>query len=139
MKGRKIVQIPFPFGTKINLMIEKMRTASLWYDLGPCCLEPKIWIKHRKHGTSYFSHTFNCVYFSLFLVFNYSSKNFLESFSQLFIARMLKYFKTFFDSENLKKHLQKYRGFSPYTTFRTWKKFALAKNRISKIFILCTQ
>ena len=39
MKGRKIVQIPFPFGTKINLMIEKMRTASLWYGLGPCCLE----------------------------------------------------------------------------------------------------
>ena len=33
----------------------------------------------------------------------------------------------------------KYRGFSPYATFGTWKKFALAKNRISKIFILCTQ
>ena len=32
----------------------------------------------------------------------------------------------------------KYRGFSPYATFGTWKKFALAKNRISKIFILCT-
>ena len=32
-----------------------------------------------------------------------------------------------------------YRGFSPNATFWTWKKFALAKNRISKIFILCTQ
>ena len=32
-----------------------------------------------------------------------------------------------------------YRGFLPYATFGTWKKFALAKNRISKIFILCTQ
>ena len=32
-----------------------------------------------------------------------------------------------------------YRGFSPYATFGTWKKFALAINRISKIFILCTQ
>ena len=31
-----------------------------------------------------------------------------------------------------------YRGFLPYATFGTWKKFALAKNRISKIFILCT-
>ena len=28
-----------------------------------------------------------------------------------------------------------YRGFSPYATFGTWKKTALAKNRISKIFI----
>ena len=35
--------------------------------------------------------------------------------------------------------LDKYRGFSPYATFGTWKKFALAKNRISKIFVLCTQ
>ena len=33
----------------------------------------------------------------------------------------------------------KYRGFLPYATFGTWKKFALAKNRISKIFVLCTQ
>ena len=32
-----------------------------------------------------------------------------------------------------------YRGFLPYATFGTWKKTALAKNRISKIFILCTQ
>ena len=32
-----------------------------------------------------------------------------------------------------------YRGFLPYATFGTWKKFALAKNRINKIFILCTQ
>ena len=32
-----------------------------------------------------------------------------------------------------------YRGFSPYATFGTWKKFTLAKNRISKIFVLCTQ
>ena len=32
-----------------------------------------------------------------------------------------------------------YRGFLPYATFGTWKKVALAKNRISKIFILCTQ
>ena len=32
-----------------------------------------------------------------------------------------------------------YRGFLPYATFGTWKKFAVAKNRISKIFILCTQ
>ena len=32
-----------------------------------------------------------------------------------------------------------YRGFLPYATFGTWKKFALAKNRISKIFILCTR
>ena len=32
-----------------------------------------------------------------------------------------------------------YRGFLPYATFGTWKKFAFAKNRISKIFILCMQ
>ena len=32
-----------------------------------------------------------------------------------------------------------YRGFSPYATFGTWKKVALAKNLISKIFILCKQ
>ena len=32
-----------------------------------------------------------------------------------------------------------YRGFLPYATFGTWKKTALAKNRTSKIFILCTQ
>ena len=32
-----------------------------------------------------------------------------------------------------------YRGFSPYATFGTWKKVALAKNRINKIFILYTQ
>ena len=32
-----------------------------------------------------------------------------------------------------------YRGFSPYAAFGTWKKTALAKNRISKIFILCMQ
>ena len=31
------------------------------------------------------------------------------------------------------------RGFSPSATFGTWKKFALAKNSISKVFILCTQ
>ena len=35
--------------------------------------------------------------------------------------------------------ITKYRGFLPYATFGTWKKTALAKNRISKIFILCTQ
>jgi hypothetical protein len=35
--------------------------------------------------------------------------------------------------------IKTYRGFSPYATFGTWKKIALAKNRISKIFILCTQ
>ena len=28
----------------------------------------------------------------------------------------------------------RYRGLSAYATFGTWKKFALAKNRISKIF-----
>ena len=32
-----------------------------------------------------------------------------------------------------------YRGFLPYATFGTWEKVALAKIRISKIFILCTQ
>ena len=32
-----------------------------------------------------------------------------------------------------------YRGFLPYATFGTSEKVALAKNRISKIFILCTQ
>ena len=32
-----------------------------------------------------------------------------------------------------------YRGFLPYATFGTLEKVALAKNRISKIFILCTQ
>ena len=37
------------------------------------------------------------------------------------------------------KSLCTYRGFSPYATFGTWQKVALAKNRISKIFILCTQ
>ena len=35
-------------------------------------------------------------------------------------------------------YLYTYRGFLPYATFGTWKKTALAKNRISKIFILCT-
>ena len=35
--------------------------------------------------------------------------------------------------------LHTYRGFLRYATFGTWKKTALAKNRISKIFILCTQ
>ena len=29
---------------------------------------PKICIKYRKHGSSSFSHTFNCVCFSLFLI-----------------------------------------------------------------------
>ena len=32
-----------------------------------------------------------------------------------------------------------YRGLLPYANFGTWKKFTLAKNRISKVFILCTQ
>ena len=31
---------------------------------------------------------------------------------------------------------EEYRGFSPYATFETWKKVALAKNRISHV---CTQ
>ena len=35
--------------------------------------------------------------------------------------------------------LKYYRGFLPYATFGTWKKTALAENRISKISILCTQ
>ena len=29
---------------------------------------------------------------------------------------------------------EEYRGFSPYATFGTWKKVALAKNRIRKMF-----
>ena len=60
------------------------------------------------------------------------------------------YFSTFLFKDHLyskeyttqssKKDLYNvYRGFSPYATFGTWKKFALAKNRISKIFVLCTQ
>ena len=48
-------------------------------------------------------------------------------------AWMLKHGKTYSNA------LSMYRGFSPYATFGTWKKVALAKNRISKIFILCTQ
>ena len=39
-------------------------------------LLPKICIKYRKHGNSSFSHTFNCVCFSLFLTFIYFFKNF---------------------------------------------------------------
>ena len=34
---------------------------------------------------------------------------------------------------------KKYRGFLPYAIFGTLEKVALAKNRISRIFILCTQ
>ena len=33
-----------------------------------------------------------------------------------------------------KREAYYYRGFLPYATFGTWKKTALAKNRISKIF-----
>ena len=43
--------------------------------------------------------------------------------------------------QNLKKQFCKfiYRGFLPYATLGTWEKVALAKNRISQIYILCTQ
>ena len=40
-----------------------------------------------------------------------------------------KYFEGF---NNFTKQSINYRGFLPYATFGTWKKFALAKNRIRK-------
>ena len=43
------------------------------------------------------------------------------------------------NGKDIKDRVKIYRGFSPYATFGTWKKFALTKNRISKIFVLCTQ
>ena len=45
---------------------------------------------------------------------------------------------TFFYEAQMPYLTMIYRGFSPYATFGTWKKTALAKNRVSKIFILCT-
>ena len=48
------------------------------------------------------------------------------------------YFREFSIGEQVMMVQGLYRGFSPYATFGTWKKTALAKNRIRKIFILCT-
>ena len=42
-------------------------------------------------------------------------------------------------SKQIEVEICNYRGFLPYATFGTSEKVALAKNRISKIFILCTQ
>ena len=46
---------------------------------------------------------------------------------------------TFFYEAQMPYLTMIYRGFSPYATFGTWKKNALAKNRVSKIFILCME
>ena len=47
--------------------------------------------------------------------------------------------KIFWDKSAKLIQSYQYRGFLPYATFGTWKKTALAKNRISNFFILCTQ
>ena len=39
-----------------------------------------VLLKYRKHGSSSFSHTFNCVCFSLFLIFDYFFKIFFIFF-----------------------------------------------------------
>ena len=46
--------------------------------------QPKICIKYRKHGSSSFSHTFNCVCVSLFLISNYFFKQKLPLFIALY-------------------------------------------------------
>ena len=42
----------------------------------------------------------------------------------------------FFSGKTFISMFRKHRGFSPYATFRTWKKFALAKYRISQILVI---
>ena len=60
-------------------------------------IQPKICINYRKHGSSSFSHTFNCVSVSLFLISNYFIYTKIATFYSLipcnFSVRTLGYLK----------------------------------------------
>ena len=71
-------------------------------------------ILYRKHGSSSFSHTFNCVCFSLFLTFDYflEFSNFFLSFIVCnFLVQTLQYilkkFKLFLALKSWKNHSEK--------------------------------